>query len=298
MARQPVVPEELRRGPFTVDQALRSGLSRRQLEGRSWKRLSTGRYIWTGLADHPLHVLRAAHGGLPREAAFSGVTAGWLHGLDLRPTSPIEVTIPPGCGVSQRAGVRLRRSALAPTDIVVRQRLPTTSRLRTTFDLARHLAFIEAVVAVDMALHNRLTSLPRLRDYVAAHAAFRGAAQARKVVKLAEPRSESPMETRLRLLLINAGLPRPQAQAELRDERAAFVARVDLYYPDQRLAIEYDGSTHRDSLVADNRRQNRLLAAGYRLLRFTAADVQSSPAAVAAHFSSPIQIVPPAEIAS
>ena len=44
--------------------------------------------------------------------------------------------------------------------------------------------------------------------------------------------------------------------------------------------IEYDGGTHRDSLVADNRRQNRLVNAGYRLLRFTAADVLSAPESV------------------
>jgi very-short-patch-repair endonuclease len=297
MSRAPFVPDELKAGPFSVAQALRYGVSARQLRGASWRRMSRGLYVWAPLADAPLARLQAVRRGLPDGAAFSGRTAAWLYGLDLEACRPVEVTIPTG-GVAHRAGVRLRRSALTPADVVVRERLPTTSRLRTTFDLARHLPFIEAVVAVDMALHHRLTSLPRLRDYVAAHAAFRGAAQARQVVALAEPRSESPMETRLRLLLINAGLPRPQAQAELRGERGAFVARVDLYYPDQRLAIEYDGSTHRDSLVADNRRQNRLLAAGYRLLRFTAADVQSRPQAVAAHVSLEIQALSPAEIAS
>lgn len=51
-------------------------------------------------------------------------------------------------------------------------------------------------------------------------------------------------------------------------------------YPHQRLCLEYDGSTHRDSLVEDNRRQNGLPNAGYRLLRFTAADVQRTPNSV------------------
>jgi very-short-patch-repair endonuclease len=44
--------------------------------------------------------------------------------------------------------------------------------------------------------------------------------------------------------------------------------------------LEYDGATHRESLAADNRRQNRLINAGYRLLRFTAGDVLNAPAAV------------------
>jgi len=83
--------------------------------------------------------------------------------------------------------------------------------------------------------------------------------------ELAEP-AESPMETRLRWLLIEAGLPRPEVQAKLS------FGRADLYYPAARLVIEYDGVNHRDRLVEDNRRQNLLINAGYRVLRFTAAD--------------------------
>ena len=77
-----------------------------------------------------------------------------------------------------------------------------------------------------------------------------------------------------------AGLPRPEAQVTLHDERGRFLGRPDLYYPAQRLCLEYDGGTHRDSLVEDNHRQNRLVNAGFRLLRFTAADFQRSPGAI------------------
>ncbi|HET7420329.1 MAG TPA: DUF559 domain-containing protein, partial [Candidatus Dormibacteraeota bacterium] len=82
---------------------------------------------------------------------------------------------------------------------------------------------------------------------------------------LAEP-AESPMETRLRWTLLEAGLPRPQVQARLS------FGRADLYYPQARLVIEYDGQNHRDRIPDDNRRQNLLLSAGYRLLRFTSSD--------------------------
>jgi very-short-patch-repair endonuclease len=101
-----------------------------------------------------------------------------------------------------------------------------------------------------------------------------------RVDELAEPATESPMETRLRLLLVLAGLPKPKVQVRLYDEHRMLIGRPDLYYPQQRLAIEYDGATHRASLAADNRRQNRLLDAGYRILRFTAADVLSAPDSV------------------
>jgi 8-oxo-dGTP pyrophosphatase MutT (NUDIX family) len=89
--------------------------------------------------------------------------------------------------------------------------------------------------------------------------------------ELAEP-AESPMETRLRWLLIEAGLPRPQVQSELRNAEGRFLGRADLDYPSARLIIEYDGANHRDRLVEDNRRQNALLNAGFKLLRFTVAD--------------------------
>ena len=84
------------------------------------------------------------------------------------------------------------------------------------------------------------------------------------------------MESRLRMLLVLARLPRPEAQVSIRDGHR-FLGRVDLYYSEQRLGLEYDGGTHRDNLVDDNRRQNRLLQAGIRLLRFTAADIYSTP---------------------
>lgn len=47
-----------------------------------------------------------------------------------------------------------------------------------------------------------------------------------------------------------------------------------------RLAIEYDGDNHRERLVTDNRRQNRLQRAGYTLLRYTAPDVYGRAGAI------------------
>lgn len=88
------------------------------------------------------------------------------------------------------------------------------------------------------------------------------------------------METRLRLLLVLSGVPRPQSQVPLYDGAGRFLGRPDLYYPAERLGLEYDGGTHRERLVQDDRRQNRLLNAGYRLLRFTATDLLDTPEVV------------------
>jgi hypothetical protein len=162
--------------------------------------------------------------------------------------------------------------------------------MRTTFDLARTSPLGEAIVAVDMALHHSLVRSEDLREFIAAHPTSKGVRQARRVLDLADPRAESPMESRLRILLVLAGLPRPAAQAELTDGRGHFLGRVDLYYPAHRLALEYDGDVHRAALVSDHRRQNRLLAAGYRLLRFTAADVYGRPEAVVGQVRVALQV--------
>lgn len=143
--------------------------------------------------------------------------------------------------------------------------MPATTIVRALRDLSRRLSLTESVVLIDMALHKGVAPLTEIKRLNI------------RAVEFAEPATESPMETRLRMVLVLGGLPRPQVQVPLRDSRGLFLGRPDLYYAEQRLGIEYDGGTHRDSLVSDNRRQNRLLSAGIQLLRFTAEDVFQHP---------------------
>jgi len=103
------------------------------------------------------------------------------------------------------------------------------------------------------------------------------------------------METRLRLLLLNAGLPRPEVQADL------LIARADLYYPSARLVIEYDGGNHRERLADDDRRQNALVDAGYSVLRYTAVDVYRRPEVIIRQVRRALQVsgtAPPAAAGS
>jgi hypothetical protein len=237
-------------------------------------------YVWAGLPDTPELKLDAACKRLPPEAVFSGLTAAWLHGLDVGAVESIEVTISKGIGVSARSGIEVRRAALSPKDVVSIRGKKVTSSLRTFSDICFRLSVTEAVVVADMALRTRLVRPDDLKALCVRRARRFGVASLRRVVGFAEPASESPMESRLRMLLVLGGLPRPQAQVRLHDERGLFLGRPDLYYPSHRLALEYDGTTHRTSLVEDNRRQNRLVAAGIRLLRFTAGDVLHSPESV------------------
>ena len=277
---KPVVPMALRKGPFTVAEANSIGVSRDRLRSASFRRLGSGLYRWVGLKEGPLVMLGAMAKRMPVDAAFSGNTAAWLHGLDVAPCDPIEVTIP-GPTRGHRAGAVVKRAALDANQIVVRRGLRATCALRTVADLGGRDPITEGVVAADQFLHAGLVTIDELRRYVAEHPNAKCIARVRRVVDLAEPKAESAMETRLRLLLVLAGLPRPEVQPSLVDHRGRFVARPDLFYRAQRLAIEFDGGNHRDRLVDDNRRQNRIVDAGFRLLRFTAADVYGAPEVVA-----------------
>src|SRR5438105_2781835 len=102
-----------------------------------------------------------------------------------------------------------------------------------------------AGVLVDMALHLGIVQ-PRQLTCASSVPGGKGMVNFRAAVELSEPASESPMESRLRMLLVLAGLPRPQAQVTLKDAEGRFLGRPDLYYPDQRVGLEYDGRIHRD----------------------------------------------------
>jgi very-short-patch-repair endonuclease len=263
-------------GAFSLDEARECGLTRAQLLGKRWRRIGPGVYAPRDVIDRTLVRLRAAWLRLPEAAVFSGRTAAHLHGLDAQ-CSVIEATLSPSSRISRRAGLTIRRCRLEPNEIVRRQGFRVTSPLRTVVDVASRSDLVEAVVILDAALHKRLIRIEQIEP----RPGDRGVGTLRRAIELAEPATESPMETRLRMVLVLGGLPRPEVQARIRGA-SGFIGRADLYYPGPRVVMEYDGATHRDSVAADNRRQNRLVEAGYRVLRFTAADVFGQASAVVA----------------
>jgi hypothetical protein len=110
------------------------------------------------------------------------------------------------------------------------KRLPATSLTRTLRDICNLLDPVEALVVMDMAIRIGRTDKVALWRYAQNKLGLPGSARMRELVRLAEP-AESPMETRLRWLLLKAGLPRPQVQVDIRTRRGEFLGRADLYYP-------------------------------------------------------------------
>ena len=275
------IPPQLTTRPFSLDDARSAGLSKSSLKGKSWRYLGAELYCWTGLAVDSWMILSAWQRGLPPDAVFAGKTAAWLFGLDLDPLNPIELIVPSRSGIRSRSGLDVRRCDITPRDVVKVRGLPTTTVHRTLFDLSMRLPSVEALVVIDAAVRGRLTDKESIRGYAELSDRRAGTRRLRSLAAFAEP-AESPMETRLRWLLLQSGLPHPEVQTDLRDSEGCFLGRADLYCPMSRLVIEFDGGNHRDRLVEDNRRQNLLIHAGFRILRFTAADIHQRPDAVVA----------------
>jgi very-short-patch-repair endonuclease len=262
MSRRTCVPPTLMRRPFTLEEARGAGVTDEALRGKAWRRIASGLHCWAGWREDPLQLLEAWHRRLPA-GTFIGVSAAWLHHLDVDPIHPIHIAAPLHSGIRSRRGLVVRHTDLARQDVTLVRSLPATTIGRTLWDLSRWLPEVESLVIFDQALSKGLGRAPGRRGALAEAA-------------------ESPMETRLRWLLLKARLPRPEVQTDLHDAAGRFVARADLYYPSARLVIEYDGANHRKRLVEDDRRQNLVLSAGFRLLRFTAADLAERPDAIVA----------------
>ncbi|WP_089155241.1 DUF559 domain-containing protein [Micromonospora sp. NBS 11-29] len=290
------VPRRLSALPFRGSRAVDQGLlTWEMLRGPTWVRLLPDVYVHRDAhrADDHRMWCEAVALRLPAGAAVAGRSAAWLFGVDLLaphipqaghvPQAAVSVLLPAAARLRPHPRLLVVRSPLPERDRTCFGGLPVTTPLRTAFDLGRRGSRTEALVAVEALLRRRSVTLPALRDYAATRSGWPGVPLLREVLALAEPLSESPMETRLRLLLLDAGLGPLTAQHEVR-AGGRFVARVDLAWPELRIAVEYDGDHHRERVHfrRDVARLNALRAAGWVVLRFTADDVLRRPEATIA----------------
>lgn len=269
-------------GPTTRSDVIAAGLSVRELRHPTVSRLSRDTYLPGALRGDLTTRLAAVLLNAPAGAVISHLSAADVWGLHIpfrpRDDERVHVTVPAGSRAESRVDRRLYRSPLGPEDVIRRRALPTTTPARTWRDLA---AILEpsALLAVTDQMLKRLCTPDELQDQLHIRPSGRGCARARKVLPLGDPRSESPMESVVRWLIIEAGLPCPDVQHVVRDASGAFLARADFAWPEQRVIAEFDGDVHRERevFVKDVRRQNALVAAGWTILRFTSADVLGRP---------------------
>jgi hypothetical protein len=272
VSRAPRIPPEFKLRPFSLEEAREAGLTRHALSGEAWQRIGAGLYRWKELPGDPWLTLSAWRRVLPAQTVFAGASAAWLHGIDLEAPESVEVVLPPSSSVRTRAGLIVRHGHIPPPDVASIRGLRVTSLHLTLASLCLRRSKGEALVALDASVRLGLADPASLCQYAKTAKGRPGMARMRSLALLAAA-AESPMETRLRWLLIQAGLPRPQVQTNLHDGDSRFVGRADIYYPEARLVIEFDGGNHRERMVEDNRRQNLIINGGYRVLRFTAVDI-------------------------
>jgi hypothetical protein len=155
-------------------------------------------------------------------------------------------------------------------DIVQVGGVLVTSPLRTALDIARWrdrpdaLAYVDALTHAGIVRHeDLLAALPDL-------ATFPGVEQAREIVDLCEPLTESAGESWMRLRQLDAGFPRPKVQVWLYDDDGKPVFRLDSAVVELLVASEYDGEeTHGDErAAADHARREWIEERGYTLLSF------------------------------
>ncbi|MBW0102815.1 DUF559 domain-containing protein [Pseudonocardia sp. KRD291] len=264
--------------PFVGSEAVAAGVvTRARLRGRGFRALFHGIYV---RADVPVTLAlrsEAAYLLVDGVGALAGYSAAEVLGASCGPLGvPAEVIVPGGNRRAQ-SGLIVHRGALAEDEPVFRAGMLVTSPARTACDLARRLPRIDAVAAIDaLAFHGEFDPA-RVLEIAARHPGARGSRRLGALVALADRRSQSPMETRLRLALHDGGLPPPTLQHPVGPYF------LDLCYPDLLLAIEYNGGHHRtaEQALYDLDREAYVVRNGWHVVRLPARDVLGRPDVVA-----------------
>ncbi|MDT7683966.1 MAG: hypothetical protein QOG57_4276, partial [Pseudonocardiales bacterium] len=158
-----------------------------------------------------------------RGGVLAGYSAARLLGADCAPrNAPAEVLVPGY--VRAHRGLRIGYAWVPEPDVTLAAGCRVTTAPRTGWDLARRLPLVEAVVAVDALAHRTAFDPADLLARRAGEPGARGCRRLASVVALSDPRAESPMETRLRVGLVRAGLPVPEVQYPIVDEEGFTLA--------------------------------------------------------------------------
>jgi hypothetical protein len=232
----------------------------------------------------PIHGVRAPAGATvgPIEAVatvlrpgqrFSHVSAARLWGAPLPSTLREDDTV----HVSSDGPVAMRRVGVVghrlPGPTVELGSWPVSSPAQTWFECASMLEPNDLVALGDHMVGR--AGLATIEDLaVAIRPGGRGVRAARAALDRIRVGSESAMETHLRLAVVEAGFPEPELNIDVRSDTGEFLGRVDMAWPELRIALEYDGDHHRDrdTFRRDRRRGNGFVVNGWLVVHATAID--------------------------
>ncbi|MEX2289925.1 MAG: type IV toxin-antitoxin system AbiEi family antitoxin domain-containing protein [Mycobacteriales bacterium] len=236
-----------------------------------------------GVAAEFVQHVRAVLLSLGDRVTVAGPTAACLRGWGLlhEPLRCVDLAVPTGRSRIRVGGVRtVQRCRVAREALEVRADEPAlwvTSATTTVLDCCAQLPLLDAVVVCDSALRSRQVTLSQLRQAAARLRGVRHAYRMRRVLELCDPDSGSVLESVLRFLMVQDGIEGFVTQRVLRDTQGHYLLRVDFCFAAARLVIETDGARWHPEPSRDQRLDNRLVATGWRVLRFTWAEVVHDP---------------------
>ncbi|SCE67908.1 Transcriptional regulator, AbiEi antitoxin, Type IV TA system [Micromonospora viridifaciens] len=270
----------------TREQALAAGFSRHEIDNQialgRWRRLARAVYLIAAPSEEAVlrrSRIRAAVLSLgPAAHAVLG-TAAELHGIaGLRRLDEIHVCLP---GRAAR-GARIRDPAIVlhqlehpPEAVTTVDNVPVTGPLLTVAELILRQPRYPSVSVLDSALNRGLISADDLAAIPSMIRGRRGAVAARGYLTEANGLAQSPLETRTRLRCVDGRVPPDCLQLEVRDDDGYLLGVGDMGWRAARVIAEADGrDVHSapNALFGDRHRQNRLVNAGWTVLRFTWSD--------------------------
>jgi Protein of unknown function (DUF559) len=207
-----------------------------------------------------------------RRGVLAGLAAAALHGSNwIDDDEPVELI---WRNPHSPAGVITRNLRLDGDEITHVARLPVTTPARTAYDLARQLPRGKAVARLDALMHATPFSIDEVLLLAKRYPGARGLRRLQASLPLVDGGSASPKETWLRLLLIDAGLPKPTTQIPVH-ESCRLVGILDMGWTKYKVAVEYDGDQHRTDrrqYVRDQKRLRAFEALGWIIIRVIAED--------------------------
>ena len=212
----------------------------------------------------------------PARFAFSHATAARIYGIPLpkrlEARAGLDVAVPPGYPQPRGRGIRGHRVACLTVRMI--HGLHVLPIELVWLQLASLLTLDELVVAGDHLVRRKrpCSTISRLTFAVTQGQGHRGCRLARLALADIRPGTDSPAESRVRLVVVRAGLPEPSIGHTVTDADGYWVGTPDLAFVEQRIAIEYEGDGHRTdarTFQDDIDRRERLQRAGWRVLRVT-----------------------------
>lgn len=253
-------------------EAVAAGLVTRHDLRRWYRPIFRGVYVPKDAESSLLDRATGAWLATGRRGVIAGVAASALLGAPwVDPSQPIELL---GVAARPQPGLVTRRERIADDEVTRRAGLPVTTRARTAFDMGRHLDRAQAIARLDALMWNQKFSPGDVLVLADRYPRARGLRQLRELLPLVDGGAASPRESQTRLLILDAGFPRPETQIPVALGRRA-VAFLDMGWEEYGVAVEYDGDQHRTDrrqYVKDMARLRALADLGWIVVRVIAED--------------------------